>query len=73
MDEGTTDGWLNERLALCISFILWKSSCEDNHCLMIVISFVPNVPSQNGSYISRTLSFVWQKMGKTGGEMKWMK
>lgn len=32
------------------------SSCEDNHYLMIVISFVPNVPSQNGCYINCTFS-----------------
>ena len=32
------------------------SSCEDNHYLMIVISFVPNVPSRNGCYINCTFS-----------------
>ena len=32
------------------------SSCEDNHYLMIIISFVPNVPSRNGCYINCAFS-----------------
>ena len=44
MDEEAIDGCLDKKLALYNNFILWMISCEDNHSLMIVISFLPIYP-----------------------------
>lgn len=36
------NGWrLDERLTLCINFTLQMSGCEDNHCLITVVSSAP--------------------------------